>query len=159
MLDPVWQHLRSQHYITTTIKLWQYWLQKLHQSQSTLGSSTVFSVALKKTWSILFLPLTPTVSWPIDVVWYSFTFISAAYEPDMIYAVPLTSLSPSSILSALTPFSSLLCPSFLLLFLLLCFLPYSMISLSQCNSPLSSPPHPPALALSLLSAELAVQWG
>lgn len=37
-----------------------------------------------------------SLSRPIDAAWYSFTFISAAYEPDMIYAVPLTSLSPSS---------------------------------------------------------------
>ena len=73
--------------------------------------STVFSAALKKTWSILFRPLTPTVSRPIDAAWYSFTFISAAYEPDMIYAVPLTSLSPSSSLSALTPFFHSFIPS------------------------------------------------
>lgn len=71
---------------------------------------------------ILFLPFTPTVSWPIDAGWYSFTFISTAYEPDMIYAVPLTSLSPSSFLFALIPFSSLLNPSYLLL-LLFCVSP------------------------------------
>lgn len=77
----------------------------MHQCQTCPGS--FFSAALKKTWSILFLPLTPTASWPIDAGWYSSTFISAAYEPDMIYAVPLTSLSPSSVLPALTRSSSL----------------------------------------------------
>lgn len=43
---------------------------------------------------------------PVDVGDYSSTFISAAYEPDMIYAVPLTSLAPSSLTSS----SSLLTP-------------------------------------------------
>ncbi len=96
------------------------------------GSSTVFSAASKKIWSNLFLPLTPTVSRPIDAGWYSFTFISAAYEPDVIYAVSLTSLSPSSVLSALTPFSSLHTPPPLCV----------------------SPPHPSALPLSPLCRAL-----
>lgn len=56
--------------------------------------------------AFFFLPLAPTVSSPIDASWYSFTFISAAHEPEMIYAVPLTSLSPSP----LAPASSLLSP-------------------------------------------------
>lgn len=37
---------------------------------------------------------------PVGVGGYSSTFISAAYEPDMIYAVPLTSLAPSSLTSS-----------------------------------------------------------
>lgn len=70
-----------------------------------MQTTWVFSAALQNTWSILFLPLTPTVScWQIDGDRYSFTFISAAYAPDVIYAVPLTSLSPSSFLSSLALF-------------------------------------------------------
>lgn len=50
---------------------------------------------------------------PVDVGGYSSTFISAAYEPDMIYAVPLTSLAPSSLTSSssssLPPLFSLPC--------------------------------------------------
>lgn len=65
----------------------------------------------------LCLPLLPSVGRPVDAAWYSFTFISAAHEPDMIYALPLTSLSPFSSLSTLTPFLLLLCTSLLRLLL------------------------------------------
>lgn len=51
----------------------------------------------------------------VDVGGYSSTFISGAYEPDMIYAVPLTSLAQSSITSSsLCPPSSPLCSPSLL---------------------------------------------
>lgn len=100
------------------------------------------------------------MSWPIDAGWYSFTFISTAYEPDMIYAVPLTSLSPSSFLFALVPFSSLLSLSYLLL-LLFCVSPclhlffalcLTSSAFSQFNPPLSSPPHPSAPTSTLCRA-------
>lgn len=102
--------------------------------------STVFSAALKKTWSILFRPLTPTVSRPIDAGWYSFTFISAAYEPDMIYAVPLTSLSPSSSLSSLTPFFHSFPSSPLPLYPPAHLLIFALLSCSFFSHPLPSSP-------------------
>lgn len=56
---------------------------------------------------LLCLLLLPSVGWPVDAAWYSSTFIAAAHEPEMIYALPLTSLSPSSSPSTLTSFSPL----------------------------------------------------
>lgn len=116
--------------------------------KSTPAAPQSFVLPLKKTWSVLCLPLTPTASRPIDAAWYSFTFISAAYEPDMIYAVPLTSLSPSSVLSACTPF--FLTPLLLLLFVPPCTPP-------PCSPLLSSPLSPLCRALCPMGIRVAQQ--
>lgn len=77
-----------------------------------------------------------SLSRPIDAAWYSSTFISAAYEPDMIYAVPLTSLSPSSF----THISPLLCPLTFISSSSLHFPPARCLSVSIPSSLPSLPP-------------------
>lgn len=109
MMNPLWQQFRSQHCINTSLE------NCPRVPKCTLTARQPFSAAVKTFLRVAFPRLTPTVSQPIDGGWYSLTFISAACEPGVIYAAPLTSLSPSSspspfFLHSFLPSFASLCP-------------------------------------------------